>query len=68
MVVLYVSTRGTKPIYPRSKYAHITVEMINLSKYENKTIIHNTNMVDKACSYCFLHVHILPLYSQMQAV
>ena len=39
----------------------------NLSKYENKTIIHNTNMVDKACSYCFLHVHILPLYSQMQA-
>ena len=41
--------------------------MINLSKYENKTIIHNTNMVDKACSYCFLHVHILPLYSQMQA-
>ena len=41
--------------------------MINLSKYENKTIIHNTNMVDETCCYCFLHVLILPLYSQMQA-
>ena len=59
--------RGTKPIYPGLKYAHITVKMINLSKYENKTTIHNTNMVDEACCYCFLHVLILPLYSQMQA-
>ena len=58
---------GTKRSYPRLKYAHITVEMINLSKYENKTIIHNTNMVDKACCYCFLHVLILPFYSHMQA-
>ena len=42
--------------------------MINLSKYENKTVVHNTYMVDKDCSFCFLHIYIVPLYSQMQAV